>query len=163
MIAAAARQVVAVIPANARIDANCFKSALNPHVIRAAPVRHSRLTGEVVCFVGLLPSAPMLSTLSSAGACDGLDRQGASATPVEITPLTHDDDDGLLMQMKGETVSCGHCGAQWKSRVDFPLRCPRCWLPLKNGIVVVADTEIAEHIAAGDHKRHHGKEKGKPN
>ena len=31
--------------------------------------------------------------------------------------------------------TCPHCGAEWKPRIAEPLKCPRCWLPLrgKNG------------------------------
>ena len=31
-------------------------------------------------------------------------------------------------------LTCIHCGAKWKPRVAEPLRCPRCWLPLRKQV-----------------------------
>lgn len=28
-------------------------------------------------------------------------------------------------------LKCPHCGSEWIPRKPDPLRCPRCWLPLK--------------------------------
>jgi uncharacterized Zn-finger protein len=33
--------------------------------------------------------------------------------------------------MSNKLLKCPHCDAEWKPRKPSPLRCPRCWLPLK--------------------------------
>jgi hypothetical protein len=39
-------------------------------------------------------------------------------------------------------LTCDHCGAKWKPRVAEPLRCPRCWLPLRKQAAKVKEKVV---------------------
>ena len=63
------------------------------------------------------------------------------------------------MMMMKEEMACPHCRAQWRARVPNPLRCPRCWLPLRRvsrgansgGAGVGGESPCSEGNAGGGH------------